>query len=97
VKNLLTVEEEPPSPALAGLQAFDSSQTPLPTTLPPPAASKPARARPTPARLPSTIARITISAATDAFRKKFFPGVKLAEWNDWRWQNRTRIRSLAEL
>ena len=98
MKNLLSLEEEPPSPALAGLQAFNSSLSPLSTDLPPPPTpQKPARARPTPARLPSTIARITISAATDAFRKKNFPGVKVAEWNDWRWQNRNRIRSLDQL
>ena len=29
--------------------------------------------------------------------KRHFPGVKAAEWNDWRWQNRNRIRSLAQL
>lgn len=27
-----------------------------------------------------------------AFRRKFFPGVAAAEWNDWRWQLRNRIR-----
>ena len=32
-----------------------------------------------------------------AFRRRFFPGVSSEEWNDWRWQLRARIRSLAEL
>jgi lysine 2,3-aminomutase len=38
-----------------------------------------------------------VGPQTDAFRKEFYPGVKLAEWNDWRWQNRNRIRSLEQL
>jgi lysine 2,3-aminomutase len=98
VKNLLSLEEEPPSPAPIGLHAVNSSQSPLFTDLPPPPTPQELpRARPAPARLPSTIARISISAATDAFRKRHFPGVKVAEWNDWRWQNRNRIRSLEQL
>ncbi len=32
-----------------------------------------------------------------AFRKMFYPKVSAAEWNDWRWQIRTRIRTQAEL
>jgi lysine 2,3-aminomutase len=32
-----------------------------------------------------------------AFRKTFFPEVADTQWNDWRWQSRNRIRSLAQL
>ncbi|MEX0695775.1 MAG: KamA family radical SAM protein [Rhodospirillales bacterium] len=32
-----------------------------------------------------------------AFRRRFFPNSSLSEWNDWRWQLRNRIKSLAEL
>jgi len=32
-----------------------------------------------------------------AFQRKFFPDATVADWNDWRWQLRTRIKSLAEL
>lgn len=32
-----------------------------------------------------------------AFRRRFFPDSTMAEWNDWRWQMRARIRSLAQL
>lgn len=32
-----------------------------------------------------------------AFRKTFFPQAADAQWNDWRWQSRNRIRSLAQL
>ena len=32
-----------------------------------------------------------------AFRRRFFPAATPEEWNDWRWQLRNRIRSLAHL
>ncbi|MGD1876428.1 MAG: KamA family radical SAM protein [Kiloniellaceae bacterium] len=31
------------------------------------------------------------------FRRRFFPEASPEEWNDWRWQLRSRIRSLAQL
>jgi len=31
------------------------------------------------------------------FRRRHFPGVSTTEWNDWRWQNRNRIRTLESL
>jgi lysine 2,3-aminomutase len=42
-------------------------------------------------------ARFVVSPASNEFRKRHFPGVKTTEWNDWRWQNRNRIRSLEQL
>jgi lysine 2,3-aminomutase len=42
-------------------------------------------------------ARFVISPASNEFRRRHFPGVKAAEWNDWRWQNRNRIRGLEQL
>ena len=41
--------------------------------------------------------RFPIGPATRAFRKRFYPEVEATEWNDWRWQARKRIRTLAEL
>ena len=41
--------------------------------------------------------RFPISAAADAFRKRFYPDVSVAEWNDWRWQVRHRIKDLKDL
>ena len=41
--------------------------------------------------------RFPIGPATRAFRKRFYPEVEPTEWNDWRWQLRNRIRTLAEL
>jgi lysine 2,3-aminomutase len=43
------------------------------------------------------ILRFPVSAQTRAFYKKFYPDSTAAEWNDWRWQMRTRIRTLSEL
>ena len=41
--------------------------------------------------------RRTTSAKTRAFRRLHFPDVSTREWNDWRWQTRHRIRTLAQL
>jgi lysine 2,3-aminomutase len=43
------------------------------------------------------ILRFPVSQETRAFYKKFYPETTAAEWNDWRWQMRTRIRTLGEL
>ena len=51
--------------------------------------SEPSRKRP-PERFP-------LGPAAREFRRRFFPQASLAEWNDWRWQLRARIKSLAEL
>ena len=34
-----------------------------------------------------------ISEARDEFRRRFFPTATTEEWNDWRWQARSRLRS----
>ena len=41
--------------------------------------------------------RITGNPRTRQFRRRFFPGASDAEWNDWRWQSRHRIRTLAQV
>jgi lysine 2,3-aminomutase len=41
--------------------------------------------------------RFPVSPDTRAFYRRFYPDTTTAEWNDWRWQMRTRIRTLAEL
>ncbi len=80
-------EEEPPSP--------DQS-----TSTDPPAASVPVglpAVRLVPRNLAHPIPRLVINPRTNAFRKRFYPGVSSREWNDWRWQYRNRIRSLDDL
>ena len=47
--------------------------------------------------LAARLERFPVGPLTRAFRKRYFPEVELAEWNDWRWQARRRIRTLAEL
>jgi lysine 2,3-aminomutase len=37
------------------------------------------------------------NARTRAFRRRHFPDVTNRDWNDWRWQTRHRIRTLAQL
>lgn len=52
-------------------------------------------------RLPSTRAqaqkRFVIGEGVRAFRKRHFAGVVDAEWNDWKWQLRNRVRDLSAL
>lgn len=38
-----------------------------------------------------------VGDSTAAFRRRFFPEASLSEWNDWRWQLRSRIKSLQQL
>ncbi len=45
---------------------------------------------------PAPVNSLVCRARTRAFRRRFFPGVVNAEWNDWRWQSRHRVRTLAE-
>ena len=41
--------------------------------------------------------RFPVNPETRMFYRRFFPGTSVAEWNDWRWQMRPRIRSAEEL
>ncbi|MFT4796895.1 MAG: lysine 2,3-aminomutase [Candidatus Azotimanducaceae bacterium] len=41
--------------------------------------------------------RFRVSKSASQFLKKFYPAASRADWNDWRWQNRNRVRSLEEL
>lgn len=43
------------------------------------------------------VARFPIGSDARAFMARFYPEATADEWNDWRWQSRHRIRSLAEL
>ena len=46
---------------------------------------------------PKAELRFPIGQASRAFYRRFWPGTGPAEWNDWRWQMRTRIRALDDL
>jgi len=43
------------------------------------------------------VLRFPIGAETRAFYRRFYPGTSAADWNDWHWQFRTRIRTLEDL
>jgi lysine 2,3-aminomutase len=85
----MSLEEEPPSPAQAEQSVALNNPLHLRKLrgqgLSPPVQLAPAKPR------------FVVSPVSTEFRKRFFPAVKSPEWNDWRWQNRNRIRSLAEL
>ncbi len=43
------------------------------------------------------VARFRVSDRSAEFLRRYYPDATLENWNDWRWQNRNRIRTLAEL
>lgn len=46
---------------------------------------------------PKAELRFPVSQSLRVFYRRFWPGSGPAEWNDWRWQMRARIRTLEEL
>ncbi|MGB7304712.1 MAG: KamA family radical SAM protein [Burkholderiaceae bacterium] len=58
----------------------------MPEPVAPEIANKPARSE-----------RFASSPASRAFRKQFFAEATTSQWNDWRWQLRSRIKSLDQL
>ncbi len=47
--------------------------------------------------LTDRVPALTVSDRSRTFLRRFFPDASIREWNDWRWQNRNRIRSLEVL
>lgn len=47
----------------------------------------------TPNRARSNSIYVHASTRSKTFLKRFFPGVSIAEWNDWHWQVRNRFRT----
>jgi lysine 2,3-aminomutase len=84
----MPLEEEPPSTAQAERPLQKSSRHLRELN---------GHGLPPPVQLAGAKPRFIVSASAADFRKRHFPGVKTAEWNDWRWQNRNRIRTLAQL
>ena len=41
--------------------------------------------------------RFRVSERSAEFLKTYYPGTSVAEWNNWRWQNRNRVRTLLDL
>jgi lysine 2,3-aminomutase len=90
VSKLLSLEEEPPSLARAETTQARKSSLNLRDLIGNGATAPVQLAR-------AAGARFVVSPTSNEFRKRHFPGVKTAEWNDWRWQNRNRIRTLEQL
>ena len=44
-----------------------------------------------------TALRFPVSAEAREFYQRFYPGTSATDWNDWHWQFRARVRSLADL
>lgn len=89
--SLATEVEEPPSTA-----SFDY---PLPLATQRTAIDRQAAAAAPAERLepPRISRRFRSPPQTRAFLKRFFPQATAAEWNDWRWQSRNRVRTLAQI
>ena len=78
--------------------AAPSAAEPVPRSslrLPPSAAFQ--TKNPQPGHQPRKVNRFPISAASRDFYRLNYPGTSADEWNDWRWQARTRVRTLEEL
>jgi lysine 2,3-aminomutase len=89
-KDMLSTEDfEPPSPAY-GLGGTE------PGSIPDPWLQK-ENTKIIPIQKVPHLPRFRCSARTAAFRKRFFPEATPAEWNDWHWQLRHRIREVHAL
>jgi len=85
--------EEPPSRPQAAHSLLSNPQLHINALTP---AAPPGRA-PNLGVLTARMERFPVGPKTRAFRKRYFPEVDPAQWNDWRWQARNRIRSLEQL
>jgi len=85
--------KEPPSRAQAAYSLPSNPQLPINALTP---AATPGLA-PGLGVLTARMERFPVGPKTRAFRKHYFPDVDPAQWNDWRWQARNRIRSLQQL
>jgi lysine 2,3-aminomutase len=85
--------EEPPSRPQAAHSLLSNPQLPINILTP---AAAPSVA-PGLGMLTSRVERFPVGPKTRSFRKRYFPDVDPAQWNDWRWQARSRIRSLEQL
>jgi lysine 2,3-aminomutase len=90
---MLKEEIEPPSSALKSCGATYDFLTPpaVPLTVP---HSSPPKAQ---LRKITPLHRFPLSLHSREFKKRFYPDASIAEWNDWKWQVRHRIKNLKEL
>lgn len=87
MKTVKVLDDEPPSMGAllqSPLYAASVIQT---TPLPEPKLSVVRRVR----------SQFKVSRQSEEFRRQFYPASTIDEWNNWRWQNRNRVRTLADL
>jgi lysine 2,3-aminomutase len=89
---VLSTEEAEPPGTMSVVQTMDGELAGIRTTIPP-FVSYPRPIK----RAASQLPKFPVSTRADEFRKKFYPYATSAEWCDWRWQLRNRIRGLDEL
>src|SRR5690242_18415004 len=90
--------EEPPSSSSAATLSLPLFSLPIaPPRDPQPAVSRiPRDAQP--ASTNTVVPRRPKAGSRSRdFRRRFFPQATEADWNDWRWQSRNRIRKLEQL
>jgi lysine 2,3-aminomutase len=93
-KDLLSTEDfEPPSP-IVGL---GESKVAKDSECPPQVKTQKKNAKVIPIQKISSVPRFRSGPRSVAFRKRFFPEVSLAEWNNWHWQLKHRIRDMESL
>ncbi len=89
--SVFTVDDEPPGTRVVQLNRKRSSKHDI---------SKPLIEKPLSPRISSAKTRSSTDSEnadqSTTFRRRFFPNAKLSEWNDWRWQSRHRIKTLAQ-
>jgi lysine 2,3-aminomutase len=93
MKLTLDEAEEPPSRPQAAQRLLSNSHRPN-NALTPAVLSGPMA---TLGVLTPRIERFPVGPKTRSFRRRHFPDVDPAQWNDWRWQARNRVRSLEQL
>jgi len=81
-----TVAEEPPD-SPAGSRELATQLADFPGK----------RTRVSPTRPVYRKPRLTVSERSLAFLSRHYPQASVRDWNDWRWQNRNRVRTLADL
>ncbi len=87
MKTARVLSEEPPGGAIA----------PHPVSSPSPAVAPEPLSPPKLTIAPRVKSAFRVSARSAEFLRRYYPDASLSDWNDWRWQNRNRVRTLADL
>ena len=92
-RRVIAEKAEPPSTTD---HLLDNPTLPITATKIGPSAAEPPFFAPIVKR-PTARERFPASLRSHLFRKRFFPDASAADWNDWRWQVRSRVKDFAGL